>query len=287
MGLFVSYSRLDKDVVDKLVGAVRLIDDHVWFDAHLAGGQEWWAVILDQIRQCDAFIFALSKNSQISRHCQAELQYARLLGRHILPVTVGQIDSKRVNPVADLQTLDYTRADFQVGVQFCLAVQRLQRQPVPLPSPLPEDPDVPYRDLREMSATLENRQLDPNELSQLLPKIESAFDRDRDDPFACGYITDMLTALAEHPGATNKVRIEAEELLARVKSSKASPWAQKIAWSRSWGERQRRTTWTRSAVAAPEATAVRVPPAGWYPDPSEQGAGERWWDGAAWTDQRR
>ncbi len=287
MALFVSYSRLDKGVVDKLVGTVRLIDDQVWFDAHLAGGQEWWTVILEQIRQCDVFIYALSKNSQISRHCQAEMQYARLLGRHILPVTVGQTDSKRVNPVADLQTLDYTRADFQVGVQFCLAVQRLQRQPVQLPSPLPEDPDVPYRDLREMSAALENRQLDPNELTQLLPKIGSAFDRDRDDPFACDYITDLLTTLAEHPGATNRVRVEAEELLARIKSSKASPWSQKIAWSRNWGERQRRPTWTRSTAApAPEASAVRVPPAGWYPDPSEEGS-ERWWDGSVWTDQHR
>jgi Protein of unknown function (DUF2510) len=44
-------------------------------------------------------------------------------------------------------------------------------------------------------------------------------------------------------------------------------------------------TWTKlaSGVGTPEASA---PPAGWYPDP-EGGQGERFWDGTAWTDQRR
>lgn len=289
MALIVSYSRLDKEDVDRLVATMRLIDDQVWFDAHLAGGQEWWAVILKQIRECDVFVYALSKNSQISRHCQAELHYARLVGRHILPVAIGPVDTKRVNPVGDLQTIDCTKPDFHTGVQFCLAVQRFQRQPVALPSPLPDDPEVPYRDLRDMSAALENRQLDPNELSNLLPKVESAFDRDRDDPFACEYIADLLITLTRHPGATNKVRLQAEELLAAIKASRAPAWAAKLPWPRSWAERQRGTPWLKSAASASssaELSAARVPPAGWYPDPSEAGV-ERWWDGTAWTDKRR
>jgi serine/threonine kinase PknH len=285
MALFISYSRLDKQSIDQMVNALRLIDEQVWFDEHLTGGQEWWTVILKQIRECDVFIYALSKNSQISRHCQAELQYGRTLERHILPVIVGPIDNKRVNPVADLQMVDYTRAGFYTGVQFCLAVQRLQRDRVPLPPTFPDDPDVPYRDLRAMSALLEDRQLEPNELTQLLQKIDSAFDRDRDDPFACDYITDLLTTLIAHPGATNRVRMEAEELLASIKSSKGSPWLTKIAWSRSGGL-QRRMTWTKPAGSAPVASLAHVPPPGWYPDPSE-GHGERFWDGTAWTDQRR
>jgi hypothetical protein len=40
MALFISYSRLDREVVEKLVNTVRLIDDQVWFDEHLAGGQD-------------------------------------------------------------------------------------------------------------------------------------------------------------------------------------------------------------------------------------------------------
>ncbi len=285
MALFISYSRLDKGVVDKLVNTVRLIDEQLWFDEHLSGGQEWWSEILKRIRECDAFLFALSKNSQISRHCQAELNYARALQRHILPVTVGPVDNKRVNPVAELQTIDYIKAGFHTGVQFCLAVQRLESVKVPLPSTMPDDPDMPYRDLREMSAALADRQLDSGELAQLLPKLKSVFDRDRDDPVACGYITDLLTTLREHPGATNRVRIEAEELLTSVKSAKIPPWAAKVPWSRSWGDRQRLLGVVTKAVVS-EASTPRVPSAGWYPDPSGE-PGERWWDGSAWTDQRR
>ena len=167
MALFISYSRLDKEVIDQLVRAMRLIDEQLWFDEHLSGGQEWWSEILKRIRECDAFIFALSKNSQLSRHCQAELQYGRQLRRNILPVMVGPVDNKRVNPVADLQTIDYTKAGFYTGVQFCLALQRLESQIAPLPSTLPDDPEMPYRELRDMSALLENRQLDLGELANL------------------------------------------------------------------------------------------------------------------------
>lgn len=283
MALFISYSRLDRDMVEKLVNSVRLIDEQVWFDEHLAGGQEWWSEILKRIRSCDAFIFALSKNSQLSRHCQAELQYGRQLRRNILPITVGPVDNKRVNPVADLQTIDYTKAGFYTGVQFCLALQRLEAQRVPLPSTLPHDPEMPYRELRDMSAVLENRQLDPGELTHLVPKIESAFDRDRDDPVACGYIIDLLTTLREHPAATNRLQTEADDLLVSVKSAKVPQWAAKVPFARSWGDRQRRITFTKPAS---EASVARVPPAGWYPDPTG-GPGERRWDGTAWTDEHR
>jgi hypothetical protein len=283
MALFISYSRLDRDMVEKLVNSVRLIDEQVWFDEHLAGGQEWWSEILKRIRSCDAFVFALSKNSQLSRHCQAELQYGRQLRRNILPITVGPVDNKRVNPVADLQTIDYTKAAFYTGVQFCLALQRLEAQRVPLPSTLPDDPEMPYRELREMSAVLENRQLDPGELTHLVPKIESAFDRDRDDPVACGYIIDLLTTLREHPAATNRLQTEADDLLVSVKSAKVPQWAAKVPFARSWGDRQRRMIFTKPAS---DASVARVPPAGWYPDPTG-GPGERRWDGTAWTDEHR
>jgi serine/threonine kinase PknH len=283
MALFISYSRLDRDMVEKLVNTVRLIDEQVWFDEHLAGGQEWWSEILKRIRTCDAFIFALSKNSQLSRHCQAELQYGRQLRRNILPITVGPVDNKRVNPVADLQTIDYTKAGFYTGVQFCLALQRLEAQRAPLPSTLPNDPEMPYRELREMSAVLENRQLDPGELTHLVPKIESAFDRDRDDPVACGYIIDLLTTLREHPAATNRLQTEAEDLLVSVKSAKVPQWAAKVPFARSWSDRQRRMVITKPAS---DASVTRVPPAGWYPDPTG-GPGERKWDGTAWTDEHR
>lgn len=108
------------------------------------------------------------------------------------------------------------------------------------------------RDLREMSAALENRQLDPGELERLVPKLKSAFDRDRDDPVACGYLIDLLTTLKEHPGATNRLQTEAEELLAKAPQCTA-----KVPWARSWGDRQRRMVFTK---LRPQPARRRKPP---------------------------
>jgi hypothetical protein len=48
----------------------------VWMDEELIGNESWWDTILEQIRSCELYIFALSPNSVGFRACQAELDYA-------------------------------------------------------------------------------------------------------------------------------------------------------------------------------------------------------------------
>jgi hypothetical protein len=62
MGLFVSYSRRERAAVDKLTAALRRAHEEVWLDEELGGGEAWWRKILEQIRSCEVFIFALSKS---------------------------------------------------------------------------------------------------------------------------------------------------------------------------------------------------------------------------------
>ena len=107
MGVFVSYSSRDKEAVTRLTQDLQDADEQVWLDKRLAGGDAWWRAILEQIRGCDVFIFALSQNSIQSKPCQAELQYAQALGLPILPVQVGPVDSMQLNPLATVQTVDY------------------------------------------------------------------------------------------------------------------------------------------------------------------------------------
>ena len=80
MTVFVSYSSRDRDAVQNLTHDLHDADEQVWMDQRLAGGDAWWRAILEQIRDCDVFIFALSQNSIQSKPCQAELQYAQALG---------------------------------------------------------------------------------------------------------------------------------------------------------------------------------------------------------------
>lgn len=93
MAVFVSYSTRDGVAVNKLAQDLQDADEQVWIDQRLAGGEAWWRAILEQIRSCDVFIFALSQNSIQSKPCQAELDYARALGLPILPVQIGPVDS--------------------------------------------------------------------------------------------------------------------------------------------------------------------------------------------------
>jgi serine/threonine kinase PknH len=66
----------------------------VWLDDDLGGGDAWWSEILQQIRGCTVFLFAASDNSLHSKPCRAELGYAQDLQLPILPVQIGEIDTR-------------------------------------------------------------------------------------------------------------------------------------------------------------------------------------------------
>ncbi|MDX2138154.1 MAG: SUMF1/EgtB/PvdO family nonheme iron enzyme [Chloroflexota bacterium] len=86
--IFVSYSRSDKAKVKTLIPLLREDYglDNVWWDENFYGGQVWLEEILQQIAQCDVFVYLMSPRSLGSPYCQAELEEARRLRKPILPV---------------------------------------------------------------------------------------------------------------------------------------------------------------------------------------------------------
>ena len=144
MTVFVSYSSRDRDAVKSLTQDLQDADEQVWVDQRLAGGEAWWRAILEQIRGCDVFIFALSQNSIESKPCQAELQYAQALGLPILPVQVGPIDSMQLNPLATVQAIDYRHPTPSTAMRLLAALNRERARRQPLPEPLPAEPPVPF-----------------------------------------------------------------------------------------------------------------------------------------------
>ncbi|MBV8863506.1 MAG: toll/interleukin-1 receptor domain-containing protein [Mycobacterium sp.] len=154
MGLFVSYSSQDRSLIEPLAAALQRARQQVWFDEDLGGGQAWWNEILAQIRSCEVFVVALSNHSLESKPCAAEWRYAQALNRPILPVRVGPVDSMRANPLAALQVIDYQNPTADTGIQLVTAVHQLAAQRPPLPSPLPDEPPVPFAYLMRLSGTL-------------------------------------------------------------------------------------------------------------------------------------
>jgi hypothetical protein len=128
---------------------------------------------VEQIRGCDVFVVALSSDWLQSKPSLAELRYAQALDRPILPVRIGPVDSMRVNPLAALQIIDYQNPTVDAGIQLVTAVHALTAKPVPLPDPLPDEPQVPFGYITRLGNTLVEKELSPQQQIQLLVELRS------------------------------------------------------------------------------------------------------------------
>jgi len=94
MKIFISYSRKDKDLLEKLYPQITATypNDKIWYDKDLQGGEDWWKSIVTQISECDIFLLLVSPDSITSRICQEELQEAIERDKAILPVCIRLSD---------------------------------------------------------------------------------------------------------------------------------------------------------------------------------------------------
>lgn len=76
--VFVSYSRRDKEVVDRIVHAMEQSGMKIWIDREaIKAGNSWRVQIVEAIDTCDAFVLMLSSNSAISENVQKEIILAQ------------------------------------------------------------------------------------------------------------------------------------------------------------------------------------------------------------------
>jgi DNA-binding beta-propeller fold protein YncE len=222
--LFISYSSRDKDAVKNLTQELQDADEQVWMDQRLAGGDAWWRAILEQIRGCDVFIFALSQNSIQSKPCQAELHYAQALGLPILPVQVGSVDSMQLNPLATVQTIDYRTRTPSTAMRLISALNRTRAQRQPLPSPLPDEPEVPFEYLIRLYTTVAGPdQLSPRDQAALVAQLQVGLREDGDHDAARNDIVTLLTKLRDREDVTYRTRNDVEAILASIDSQSTTP----------------------------------------------------------------
>ena len=86
--IFISYSHEDQIFANDLAKLLSETYERVWYDKRLNAGQAWEKEILDRVRNCDHFIFLISKDSLDSPWCQLEYIEAEKSHRHIIPILV-------------------------------------------------------------------------------------------------------------------------------------------------------------------------------------------------------
>jgi hypothetical protein len=145
--VFISYARRDGPAVNHLHSDLERADHRVWFDQQLEGGQLWWDEVLERIRTCELFVFALSPDSLKSRACRAELAYATELRRPILPVLVGEVNIELTpDPIGHLHVLNYLERTPESAINLLMALASTAPATM-LPDPLPPSPAPPITDL--------------------------------------------------------------------------------------------------------------------------------------------
>ncbi len=197
MNIFISYSSKDRLQVEALAADLRRLGHVVWFDQELsrAGGHAWWALVLQRIRECDVFVFALTQRALVSIPCQREYKYAFALDKLVLPILIGELNVA-VLP-AELQTLQiipYRERSIEEGLALSASLSDLPAAHV-LPDPLPPEPDIPLPAEAQIRASLDAERLNLEEQRMLYFELEALYR----DPERRNNAIDLLLQFQKRP----------------------------------------------------------------------------------------
>jgi hypothetical protein len=177
MKIFVSYSSQNRPAVKSLVADLVSLEHEVWFDQELSGGQVWWDTILDQMRACDLFIFALTAQAMKSEPCRLEYTYAYELNKPIIPVLLTNDVNIALLPVIlqERQFVNYINQDKAALLALNNAIHSTPPAPA-LPDPLPDAPGIPISPLAALQEEVEKPSLTYESQIALFHRIKNYID---------------------------------------------------------------------------------------------------------------
>lgn len=117
--VFVSYSRRDLDVAQRLVAALRRHHIDVWIDQEdIPKTAIWREEIAAGIEACDNFVFLISPASIASQPCRDELEHAVGLNKRIIPVICKDVRPADTPPEIERRNWIFLRPvdDFEEGI---------------------------------------------------------------------------------------------------------------------------------------------------------------------------
>lgn len=130
--VFISYSRQDTRIVDRLVRELEAAAVEIWIDREdIPGGAKWRRQIVDAIEGADAVLVALSPNADASDNMRKELDIADEAKKRFLPVEIRRtvIPKDMLWHLAGFQQIDLA-TNFDVGVKRLVeSVRALVRAP--------------------------------------------------------------------------------------------------------------------------------------------------------------
>lgn len=261
LNVFISYTSEDAELVRTVAEGLETLHHDVWIDKKLNGGQEWWDGILEQIRKCDAMVVAVSPALLESEAAAKEREYARQLGKPLVPVLIAPVLTDLLPPdIEPLQLIDYTTIGPMTGLHLAAALTALPSAP-PLPETLPPPPPRPVPPLAELAERLRAEHLSLEDQLAVVAALRLALDRAREQAAAVALLRTLRTRRDLYFAAWQ----ELEDLMQRERAAHQSDGLP-------GGD---------AGVRQPPTASQPTTPPGWYPDPSGRHQ-LRWFDGD-WT----
>ncbi|WP_434620599.1 TIR domain-containing protein [Arthrobacter sp. A5] len=207
--VFLSYARADKAALRVLTEGIDALHYRVWIDGKLDGGQAWWDEILGNIRNCDVMVVAVSPALLESEAAASERDYARRLGKPLIPVIIAPVMSDLLPPdIASLQFIDFTNVGPMTGFYLASALSALRPTP-PLPDPLPPPPRVPVTYMAGIADKLRAASLSLDEQRVLVAQLRDSLARPRQRDAA----VELLHTLADRHDLFHATGQEIDRLL--------------------------------------------------------------------------
>jgi len=249
MRLFISFAREDLARVRELADLLEDAGHQPWFDDKLVPGLPWADQLVEEIRQSEVFVYAMSPVSVSSDWCQKEYQVAVELHKPILPVLL-EAGTEVPTSLASFQYADFTRgATPRDTARLIGGIPRLLAFPRQVPEAPVEPRGVPTRVLNldrepaaEAPATpspdLSGELVSPKDTEDLLAEAYAVRESNPERALLLFYQLQKMDSEFMGP-KTAEFIAQQEALLKPIRLANMQEQANALVEAREWAEAER------------------------------------------------